>query len=264
MQAQPTSGPQDGATADLVSRLRSDLGSSSLVGGPTAASVDFSQTVADRLPYFLAVVVGLSALLLMSVFRSPLIAIKAAVLNLLSIGAALGAMKLIYQDGLLWGTAGPIEAPMPVFIFAIVFGLSMDYEVFLVSRMREVWLETGDAQHAVREGLANTGGVITAAAAIMFLVFGSFALLPDRMLAQAGFAMAFAVLLDAAIIRCLVVPAVMRLLGEKAWWLPRPLDRWLPRLHVERHAVTTPVIEGPPRRGELSRPRGAPRRTPGA
>jgi RND superfamily putative drug exporter len=243
MQAQPTSGPQDAATADLVSRVRHDLGPSSLVGGPTAANVDFSQTVADRLPYFLAVVVGLSALLLLSVFRSPLIAIKAAVLNLLSIGAALGAMKLVYQDGLLWGAAGPIEAPMPVFIFAIVFGLSMDYEVFLVSRMREVWLETGDAQHAVREGLATTGGVITAAAAIMFLVFGSFALLPDRMLAQAGFAMAFAVLLDAVIIRCLVVPAVMRLLGDKAWWLPRRLDRWLPRLQVERHADTTPVIE---------------------
>lgn len=240
MQAQPTTGPQDAATADLVTHLRQELGDSTLVGGPTAANIDFSQAVSDRLPLFLAVVVGLSALLLMSVFRSPLIAAKAAVLNLLSIGAALGAMKLVYQDGLFWGDAGPIEAPMPVFIFAIVFGLSMDYEVFLVSRMREAWLATGDARHAVREGLATTGGVVTAAAAIMFMVFGSFALLPDRMLQQAGFAMAIAVLVDAAVIRCLVVPAAMGLLGARAWWLPRPLDRWLPHLHVEGRPGSQP------------------------
>jgi RND superfamily putative drug exporter len=182
------------------------------------------------------VVVGLSALLLMMVFRSVVIAVKAALLNVLSIGAALGAMKLVYQDGLLWADPGPIEAFMPVFIFAIVFGLSMDYEVFLLSRMREVWVATGDAQHAVREGLAHTGGVITAAAAIMFAVFGSFVLMPDRMLQQTGFAMAVAVLLDAVVIRCLVVPALMRLLGARAWWLPRGLDRLLPRLDVEGRA----------------------------
>ena len=125
---------------------------------------------------------------------------------------------------------------MPVFIFAIVFGLSMDYEVFLLSRMREEWLRTRDAQRAVREGLAHTGGVITAAAAIMCVLFGSFALFPDRMLQQTGFAMAVAVLLDALVIRCLVVPAVMRLLGARAWWLPRALERWIPRLHVEGRA----------------------------
>ena len=176
----------------------------------------------------------------MSVFRSVLIAIKAAVLNVLSIGAALGAMKLVYQDGLLWAEPGPIEAFMPVFIFAIVFGLSMDYEVFLLSRMREVWLATGDARHAVREGLAHTGGVITAAAAIMFMVFGSVVFVPDRMLQQTGFAMAVAVLLDAVVIRCLVVPAAMRLLGTKAWWFPRSLQRLVPRLDVEGNSESTP------------------------
>jgi RND superfamily putative drug exporter len=243
MRAQPTTGPQDAATTELVTDLRHQLGESALVGGSTAANIDFSQTVADRLPLFLLVVVGLSGLLLMCVFRSLLIALKASVLNLLSIGAALGAMKLVYQDGLLWGHAGPIESFMPVFIFALVFGLSMDYEVFLLSRMREFWLATGDAQHAVREGLAHTGSVITAAAAIMFMVFGAFALLPDRMLQQAGFAMAVAVLLDAAVIRCLVVPAVMRLLGARAWWLPRWLDRLLPQLNVEGGRGASPVGE---------------------
>ncbi|NYJ00852.1 RND superfamily putative drug exporter [Nocardioides thalensis] len=231
--AEPTTGPQEEGTSDLVTGLRDDLGDPHLVGGSTAANVDYAAAISDRFPLFIGVVVGLSALLLMTVFRSVLIAAKAAVLNVLSIGAALGAMKLVYQDGGLWADAGPIEAFMPVFIFAIVFGLSMDYEVFLLSRMREIWLATGDVQHAVREGLAYTGGVITAAAAIMFAVFGAFVLMPDRMLQQTGFAMAVAVLLDAVVVRCLVVPAVMRLLGERAWWLPRFLERLLPRLDVE-------------------------------
>jgi RND superfamily putative drug exporter len=241
IRAEPVHGPQDEATAELVTDLRDDLGDPHLVGGATAANVDYAMAISDRFWVFVAVVVGLSALLLMTVFRSVLIAGKAAVLNVLSIGAALGAMKLVYQDGSLWAQPGPIEAFVPVFIFAIVFGLSMDYEVFLLSRMREVWLATGDAQHAVREGLAHTGGVITAAAAVMVVVFGSFALFPDRMLAQTGFAMAIAVLLDALIIRCLVVPAAMRLFGRKAWWLPRHLDRLLPHVHVEgRPAVIEP------------------------
>ena len=240
IRAEPTTGPQEPATAALVTELREDLGAPHLVGGATAANVDYSNAIAERFPLFVAVVVGLSALLLMSVFRSVLIAIKAAVLNVLSIGAALGAMKLVYQDGLLWAEPGPIEAFMPVFIFAIVFGLSMDYEVFLLSRTREVWVATGDARHAVREGLAHTGGVITAAAAIMFMVFGSVVLVPDRMLQQTGFAMAVAVLLDAVVIRCLVVPAAMRLLGTKAWWFPRSLQRLVPRLDVEGNSETTP------------------------
>jgi RND superfamily putative drug exporter len=242
IRAEPTTGPQAGATANLVRDLRDELGTPNLVGGATAANVDYSHAIAQRFPLFIGVVVLLSALLLLSVFRSVPIAIKAAVLNLLSIGAALGAMKLVYQDGRLWADPGPIEAFMPVFIFAIVFGLSMDYEVFLMSRIREIWVATGNAQHAIREGLAHTGGVITAAAAVMFAVFGSFALLPDRMLAQTGFAMAVAVLLDAVIIRCLIVPAVLRLLGDRAWWLPGVLRRWIPSLDVEggRGASGTP------------------------
>ncbi|HYG91978.1 MAG TPA: MMPL family transporter, partial [Nocardioides sp.] len=164
IRAEPTTGPQDEATSDVVTDLREELGDAHLVGGSTAANVDYAEAIANRFPLFIGVVVGLSALLLMTVFRSVVIAVKAAALNVLSIGAALGAMKLVYQDGLLWADPGPIEAFMPVFIFAIVFGLSMDYEVFLLSRMREVWVATGDAQHAVREGLAHTGGVITAAA----------------------------------------------------------------------------------------------------
>ncbi|WP_205324493.1 MMPL family transporter [Glycomyces sp. YM15] len=233
IRAEPTTSPQDEATAELVTDLRDELGEPHLVGGPTAATIDYSGAIADRFPLFVIVVIGLSGLLLLSVFRSAVIAAKAAVLNVLSIGAALGAMKLVYQDGWLWADPGPIEAFMPVFIFAIVFGLSMDYEVFLLSRMREIWTATGDAQHAVREGLAHTGGVITAAAAVMIVVFGSFAMMPDRMLQQAGFALAVAVLIDAVVIRCLAVPAVMRLLGPKAWWLPRAMDRRLPQLDVE-------------------------------
>jgi RND superfamily putative drug exporter len=244
IRAEPTTGPQDEATADLVTSLRDDLGEPHLVGGTTAAYVDFSDTMAERFPVFVVCVVGLSSLLLMWVFRSVAIAVKAALLNVLSIGAALGAMTLVFQDGRLWAQAGPIEAFLPVFVFAIVFGLSMDYEVFLLSRMREEWLRTGDAGLAVREGLAHTGGVITAAAAIMVVVFGSFVLSPDRMLQQMGFAMAVAVLLDALVIRCLAVPAAMRLLGERAWWLPRWLDRRLPPLHVEGSQVaSTPAGE---------------------
>jgi RND superfamily putative drug exporter len=161
------------------------------------------------------------------------IAIKAAVLNLLSIGACLGVITLIFDDGRFGAQPGPIEAFVPVMIFAIVFGLSMDYEVFLISRMHEEWTQTGDPVVAVREGLAKTGGVITAAAAIMIVVFGSFVFAPDRMLQQFGVGLASAVLLDALVIRCLVVPAVLRLLGERAWWSPRWLQRALPTVRVE-------------------------------
>jgi putative drug exporter of the RND superfamily len=171
------------------------------------------------------------------VFRSLLVPLKAAVLNLLSIGAALGVVTLVFGEGLLGAQPGPVEAFVPVMVFAIVFGLSMDYEVFLVSRMHEEWRRTGDAHHAVREGLATTGGVITAAAAIMIVVFGAFVLSPERMLQQFGLGLAVAVLLDALVIRCLVVPAVMRLLGRRAWWLPRWLDRLLPHVPLEGDSV---------------------------
>jgi RND superfamily putative drug exporter len=160
--------------------------------------------------------------------------LKAALLNLLSIGASLGVITLVFQQGWLGAQKGPIEAFVPVMIFAIVFGLSMDYEVFLVSRIHEEWRRTGDAQNAVREGLAHTGSVITAAAAIMIVVFGAFLLSPDRMLKQFGLGLAVAVLLDALLIRCVIVPAVLRLLGDRAWWLPRGLDRILPKIALER------------------------------
>ncbi len=233
----PTTSPQDEATAELVTRLRADvlptLPGHYLVGGSVAAATDFAGAVADRLPLFVLVVVGLSALLLMVVFRSILIPLKAALLNLLSIGASLGVMTLVFGDGWFGAQPGPIEAFVPVMVFAIVFGLSMDYEVFLVSRMHEEWRRTGDARLAVREGLASTGAVITAAGAIMVLVFGAFLLDPSRMLAQFGLGLAVAVLLDALVIRCLLVPAIMRLLGARAWWLPRWLDRRLPHFALE-------------------------------
>ncbi|TCO46212.1 RND superfamily putative drug exporter [Kribbella antiqua] len=235
----PKSAPQDAATSQLVERLRDETlpplktNATYLVGGATAAADDFASAVSARLPIFVLVVVGLSALLLMAVFRSILIPLKAAVLNLLSIGASLGVITLVFQQGWFGAQPGPIEAFVPVMIFAIVFGLSMDYEVFLVSRIHEEWRRTGNAQEAVREGLANTGSVITAAAAIMIVVFGAFLLSPDRMLKQFGLGLATAVLLDAVLIRCVIVPAVMRLFGDRAWWLPRGLGRVLPKVELD-------------------------------
>ncbi|MFI7675918.1 MMPL family transporter [Actinophytocola sp. NPDC049390] len=241
----PDSAPQDEATSDLVTRLRTDVlppletdtGATYLVGGSTAAADDFAAAVSDRLPLFLLVVVGLSAILLMAVFRSLLIPLKAALLNLLSIGASLGVVTLVFAP------TGPVEAFVPVLVFAIVFGLSMDYEVFLVSRMHEEWRRTGDASGAVREGLATTGGVITAAAAIMVVVFGAFVLSPDRMLRQFGLGLAVAVLVDALVLRCLVVPAVMRLFGTRAWWLPRWLDKALPNVALEPPESHSKTVE---------------------
>ncbi|HYF72395.1 MAG TPA: MMPL family transporter, partial [Nocardioides sp.] len=229
----PTTSPQDEETTELVERLRGSLPAETVVGGPTAAAVDFSDAVAERFPVFVGVVVGLSALLLLVVFGSVAIAVKAAVLNLLSIGASLGVMVLVFQDGRFGAQPGPIEAFVPVMTFAIVFGLSMDYEVFLVSRMHEEWQRSGDPVAAVREGLASTGGVITAAAAIMIVVFGAFVASPDRMLQMFGLGLAAAVLLDALVIRCLVVPAVLHLLGRHAWWAPRWVSRSLPSVRVE-------------------------------
>ncbi|KAB2350376.1 MMPL family transporter [Actinomadura rudentiformis] len=240
----PASAPQDKETSDLVGTLRDDVlpklsaqnGAQYLVGGATAASEDYSGKVSDRLPLFMAIVVGLSVLLLMAVFRSVLIPLKAALLNLLSIGAALGAMKLVFQDGLFGVEPGPIEAYLPVMVFAIVFGLSMDYEIFLISRIHEEWTRSkDDPSHAVREGLAHTGSVITAAGAIMIVIFGAFMLSPQRLLQQTGFGMAVAIFVDAVIIRCLIVPAAMELMGSRAWWLPAPLARLLPKVELERH-----------------------------
>ncbi len=237
----PTTAPASEETDALVHRLRDDVlpgvsdevGGRYLVGGATPATIDFSDAVAQRLPWFIGAVVLLSALLLMAVFRSLVIAVKAAVLNLLSIAAALGVMTFVFGEGHFGAQPGPIEAFLPVIVFAVVFGLSMDYEVFLVSRIHEEWRRSGDAVGAVREGLAMTGGVITAAAAIMIVVFGAFLASPGRMLQEMGLGLAVAVLLDAVVIRCLVVPAALRLLGERAWWLPRWLGRLLPAVRLE-------------------------------
>src|SRR5262245_23400490 len=173
---------------DVLPNLKNQTGASFLVGGTTAGIVDFADAVAGRLPLFVIVVVGLSALLLMAVFRSLLIPVKAALLNLLSVGAALGAITLVFQHGVLGGPLGiqpgPIEAFVPVMIFAIAFGLSMDYEVFLISRMHESWQRGHAAPTAIREGMATTGRIVTAAAAIMVVVFASFLLDPSRMLKQ--------------------------------------------------------------------------------
>jgi RND superfamily putative drug exporter len=238
----PETSPQDEATSDLVAELRDEVlpgvsaetGADYLVGGATAGLEDFSGTVAERMPLFVAIVVGVSMLLLMAVFRSVLIPLKAAVLNLLSIGAALGAMWLVFGEGMLGAEAGPVEAFLPVMIFAIVFGLSMDYEIFLVSRIHEEWTRTRDHAAAVREGLGHTGAVITAAGAIMIMVFGAFMLSGDRMLQQMGFGMAVAIFVDAVVIRCVIVPAAMQLMGRHAWWLPGWLGRLLPQVRLER------------------------------
>src|SRR5215470_1715832 len=255
MIAFPAAKPQDPATRDLVTRLRTTVlpplahqtGARIMVGGTTAATVDFADAVARRLPLFIAVMIGLSALLLLLVFRSLLIPVKAALLNVLSVGAALGVITLIYQHGVLGGALGiepgPIEAFVPVMIFAIAFGLSMDYEVFLLARMYETWERTRDPRTAIREGMATTGRVVTAAAAIMVVVFASFLLDPSRMLQQFGLGLAVAVFLDALIIRCLMVPAAMSLLGTRAWWLPARIGRRLPRVALERRHSASPETD---------------------
>jgi RND superfamily putative drug exporter len=244
----PTTSPQDERTSDLVGTLREDVlpgvrddtGVSVLVSGMVGVMVDFVDYLSGRLVLFFAAVLTLSFLLLMAVFRSVLVPLKAVVMNLLSIGAAYGVLVAIFQWGWLKGLFGvepaPIEPFLPMMLFAIVFGLSMDYEVFLLSRVREEWLRTGDARTSVADGLAATARVITAAAAIMIVVFGSFLLETDRIVKLMGFGLALAVFLDATVVRMLLVPATMELLGARNWWLPRWLDRLLPTINVEGSA----------------------------
>ena len=255
----PTSGPQDEATTQLVERLRDQVlppaedaaGVEVAVTGTVAVNSDFSDYLTARLPFFFGAVLLLSFLLLMVVFRSVLVALKAVVMNLLSIGAAYGIVVALFQWGWLSDITGvqpaPIEPWAPMMLFAIVFGLSMDYEVFLLSRVREEWQRTGDSRTSVADGLAATAKVITAAAAIMVVVFGSFLFENDRVLKLMGTGLAVAILLDATIVRMLLVPSTMELLGDRNWWLPRWLDRLLPRLDVEGHAVASPPA--PPERG---------------
>ncbi len=243
----PTTSPQAEATDELVHHLRADVldpieARSSVdlpLTGIVASNIDFADFMARRMPLFFGGVLTLSFLLLLSVFRSVLVPLKAVIVNLLSIGAAYGVVVAVFQWG--WakelvgiGQGGPIEAWVPMMMFAIVFGLSMDYEVFLLSRMREEYDRTGDNATAVADGLASTARVITAAAAIMVFVFGSFLLEADRSIKLFGVGLATAVFLDATVVRMLLVPALMELLGKVNWWLPGWLDRIIPRLEIER------------------------------
>jgi RND superfamily putative drug exporter len=251
----PTTGPQAEATEDLVHALRDDVlppavagtGAEASVGGITAAFIDDSEDTASRLPLFIGGVVVLSFILLMAVFRSLAVALKAAVMNLLSIGAAYGVMALAAGGGRLGElvdieAATPVPAWLPMLMFAVLFGLSMDYEVFLLSRVREEYVRTGDNRRAVADGLASTARVITAAAAIMVTVFGAFVLEDAVFLKLAGIGLATAVFVDATIVRMVLVPATMELLGDRNWWLPRWLDRLLPHVEVESDPAI-PVAE---------------------
>jgi len=253
----PAASPQDEATTELLSTLRNDVVPAALVGtnvkvvigGITAANADQTESISSRLPIFIAAVIVLSFLLLLAVFRSVLVALKAAILNLLSIIAAYGVVAYAAQGewfGQLFGitTPTPIPAFIPMMMFAILFGLSMDYEVFLLSRVREEYLRTGDNATAVADGLAATAKVITAAALIMTAVFGAFILDPQIFLKIIGIGMAAAVIIDATIIRLVLVPSTMELLGDKNWWMPAWLDRIIPTLDVEgSHAHPEAPIE---------------------
>jgi RND superfamily putative drug exporter len=242
----PTSSPQSQSTTDLVAELRDHVIPDALrgspvtvhVGGLTASSIDVSERLASRLPIFIGAVLVLSFLLLMAVFRSLLVPLKAVIMNLLSIGAAYGVVVAVFEWGWLKGVfgveqTGPIAPFIPMMMFAILFGLSMDYEVFLLSRIREEYDRTGDNAVAVADGLTSTARVITAAALIMVTVFGSFVLADATTLKLFGLGLATAILVDATIVRMVLVPATMELLGDLNWWFPRWLDRLIPRLHVE-------------------------------
>ncbi|GAB3176998.1 MMPL family transporter [Streptomyces incanus] len=242
----PESSPQSKRTSDLVDRLREDVlpraeAGTTLdvrVGGVTAGYDDFADVIVGKLPLFVGVVIGLGCLLLLLAFRSVAIPLKAAAMNVAAVAAAFGVVVAIFQWGwgselLGLGSAGPIEPFLPVIMVSVLFGLSMDYQVFLLSRMYEEWLETGDNRRAVRVGLAETGRVIKSAAVIMISVFLAFVLTGDRVIAMFGIALAAAVALDAFVLRTLLVPALMHLLGDANWWLPRRLDRILPRISIE-------------------------------
>ena len=277
MQVVPTTSPQDKATDDLVDRVRHQIVPAAIagtdvtivVGGLPAAVDDFANYTFRMLPLVVGLVLLLSFILLMVVFRSVLVPLKAVVMNLLSVGAAYGVMVAVFQWG--WGAnligvgkEGPIEAWAPLMLFAVVFGLSMDYEVFLLSRIKEEYDRTGDNAQAVADGLAVTARVITAAAAIMVCVFGAFVLGPDRALKVFGLGMAVAVLIDATIVRLVLVPATMELLGDRNWWIPKWLDRILPRIHIEGHPdldVELAELTGTRRQPRLRPPARARERT---
>ena len=250
----PATSPQDQATGTLVHTLRDDVlpptltgtNSQAFVTGQTAAFIDISERLASRLPLFIFAVVGLSFLLLMVVFRSVLVPLKAAIMNLLSIGAAYGVVVAVFQWG--WGSSAlgvdhtaPISPFLPMIMFAILFGLSMDYEVFLLSRVREEYLRTRDSHTSVVAGLAATARVITSAALIMISVFAAFLLIPDVEIKMFAVGLTVAVFVDATVVRMILVPATMALMGDANWWLPGWLDRLLPHVDIEGSHVLTPA-----------------------
>jgi putative drug exporter of the RND superfamily len=254
--AYPTTSPQAAPTQSLVRTLRTDviprvIGGTSVdaqVGGETAVGIDAATFLGGRLLLVIGAVLVLSFLFLMTVFRSVVLPLKAVVMNLLSIGAAYGVIVAVFQWGWLGrvigiGQTGPIDPWIPVTMFTILFGLSMDYEVFLLSRIREEWLRTGDNSLAVADGLAVTGRIITAAAAIMFCVFASFVIKdPLHILKVFGLGLAVAVAVDVTLVRMVLVPSLMELLGPRNWWMPRWLQRSLPPIGVE---LTPPPVRTP-------------------
>jgi RND superfamily putative drug exporter len=257
-QIYPKGSPQDASTTDLLNRVRDTVipaasrgsGVRVLVGGQTAVFNDFSTVLSRKLPLFFGIVVVLSFLLLTVVFRSLVIPLIAALMNLLSAAAAFGVVTAIFQNGFgasLLGIdkTGPIEAFVPVMMFAILFGLSMDYEVFLVTRIYEEWHRRRDNREAVAHGLAATGRTITAAAAIMVLVFGAFILGGERIIELFGVGLASAVLFDALIVRSVLVPSLMLMIGDANWWLPAWLSRVMPHLRVEGSAASEHRHRGP-------------------
>ncbi|WP_078843706.1 MMPL family transporter [Streptomyces albus] len=274
----PESSPQDTATSELVERLRGDVlpeaqdgtGLRTHVGGPTAGYDDFASVITAKLPLFIGTVIASGSLLLLLAFRSVGIPVKAALMNVMAVSSSLGIVTAIFQWG--WGSepmglgaGGPIEPFLPVIMVSVLFGLSMDYQVFLVSRMYEEWRRTGDNRRSVRVGLAETSRVINSAAVIMIAVFGAFVLTGDRIIAMFGIGLAAAVALDAFVLRTLLVPALMHLLGGVNWWLPRWLDQALPRIsieapageeHAEEHAGDEPEGPGGPGEDEPGKPDG--------
>ncbi len=250
--AYPTTGEQNAATDALVNRLNDTVlprsGLTAYVTGPNAANVSFTNLVGNRLPWLIGVVVALSMALLLVVFRSVVIAVKAALMNLLSVCAAYGVLTVVTQWGwfgpaLGFGAKMPVTTWVPIFLFVILFGLSMDYEVFLLSKIREEYDRCGDNTLAVGRGLAATARVISAAAAIMVVVFLSFDLTPDPGVKQVGLGLAVAVLVDATVVRLVLVPAVMEMLGKANWWMPRWLARVMPAPQPSSHQATEPLLK---------------------
>jgi uncharacterized membrane protein YdfJ with MMPL/SSD domain len=257
VQVTPTTGPASDETKDLVSLMRDkaaaipkDRNINAYVTGTTALNIDTADRLGAALPKYVAVIMGLALLLMTVVFRSVAVPVKAAAGFLLSIAASMGLVVWIFQDGHLadlFGVSrtGPIVSFLPILLIGILFGLAMDYEVFLVSRMRERFVHTGKARESVVDGFAQSGRVVTAAATIMIGVFGGFVLDIDPVIKSIGLSLAFGVLADAFVVRLTLVPAVMALLGRKAWWLPKRVDRLVPNLDIEGEGLTRALKPGP-------------------